>query len=385
MKANKFLKEMVNLEYFEFPCSKIKSKLLSFKFHLSTVKITTKTSELFICNKTSPYDKFFISNCIESPFIFLKDSVLNELYNRNFTGELATKVQTDLMLLSKAFVSVVIFPERHQSVTGNFDNISNSFIDFIYDIGFNNVSFINLIGTYFIRPIWAPLDRVCDTKAEKKFTINTLNLSRDDFYEKFKKYTPSSASVYSKKIPIYLRGNKLAENFETFLYVCPNCNKLFSVFSEFSCLKCSNCGTAFEFTNSGNIDLCKHFSSIDDAAKFQFDLLSTIKPSYERFYYYDTLFVRDFYKDSKSTFIPCQKFDIFQDKIVFSLYDTDLTINYGQIVDIYLDYDNQMYFTWKEENDTYNKFVFKGTNKENLYIILDLIKLYNENIEFFSE
>lgn len=378
------MKELANLDYFEYPCKKIKSKLLSFKFHLGTIKISTQLTEIFVCNKTSPYDKFFISNCLENNFVFLKDSVVKNLYENNYSEEELDDLKHSLTILSQAFVSVVIFPEKHQSVVGDFSNISKDIIDFIYDLEFDRVSFINLIGTYYIKPIWANADRICDTKIENKFSITPIELTRQEFHDKFRKYTPSSASVYSKRIPIYLRGNKFAEGFERFLYICPNCNKFFSVFSEFSCLKCKNCGTAFEFSNMGTIDLCKHFTNIDEAQSFQFDILSSMKPTYSVMFVYDTLKYKDFYENSKTILMDCERFSVFQDKITFAHLDDSITIPFDKIIDIFLDYGNKIYITWSEGEEV-NKYVFVGENRENLYIILDILQYYKNNIEFFSK
>ena len=183
---------------------------------------------------------------------------------------------------------------------------------------------------------------------------------------------------------MFLRGNKLAENFESFLYVCPNCNQFFSIISEFSCLKCHNCGTAFEFSNSGEIDLCKHFSTIDEASEFQYSLLSSIKPSFDRLFSYNNLKVKDFFTNSTTQYMECPSFEIYQNKIDFVLYDNKTTIPFESLIDVYIDYGNQIFFTWKTKDDLLDKYVFKGDNKENFYVILDLIKLFKANIEYFS-
>ena len=338
MRFSKHLKDFVNLDYFEFPCKKVKSKFLSLKFHLTNTKVDTKLTEIFICNKTSPYDKYFVSSCLENNFLILKDSAVQTLYNNNFEGDEVEDIAVNLLMLKKAFISVVIFPERHQSVIGDYSNVPDEFIDFIYDLDFDGVSFINLIGTYFIRPIWASHERICDTKIEKRFFIAPSEYDIEEFREKYRKYTPSSASVYSKKIPVFLRGNKLAENFESFLYVCPNCNQFFSIISEFSCLKCHNCGTAFEFSNSGEIDLCKHFSTIDEASEFQYSLLSSIKPSFDRLFSYNNLKVKDFFTNSTTQYMECPSFEIYQNKIDFVLYDNKTTIPFESLIDVYIDY-----------------------------------------------
>ena len=75
----KLLKKYVNLDYFEIPEKGFKSKFLAFKYHSTYIKLTPMLSELFICNKTSPYDKILLTNSIVGNYVYMKDSVVEKV------------------------------------------------------------------------------------------------------------------------------------------------------------------------------------------------------------------------------------------------------------------------------------------------------------------
>ena len=164
MNVKSYLKKYVNLDYFEFPYKKIKAKFLSLKFHLNAIKATCRMPEIFICNKTSPYDKYFVSHALDGYYVFLKDEVVEKIYNNSYSENELKRLYESIETLRDFFISIVIFPERHQTIFGNFSKTPQVMTDFIYSLKYNKINFINLIGTFFIRPIWANKDRICDTK-----------------------------------------------------------------------------------------------------------------------------------------------------------------------------------------------------------------------------
>ena len=75
MRKNKYIKLFINEDYFEYPDGFLKSRFIAHKFNFIKNKINILNPFLFICNKTTLYDKPLISNAIKGHFVFLKDYV----------------------------------------------------------------------------------------------------------------------------------------------------------------------------------------------------------------------------------------------------------------------------------------------------------------------
>ena len=373
---DKKLKELINLDYFEIPSKKLKSKVLSFKFHMNDFKLSSDEPEIFVCNKTSVYDKLFVTNCIENDFVFLKDEIIDKLYLGSFSKDERMRFFTSISQIREAKISLAIFPERHQTIFGEFANIPQKITDIILTLGFEKVVFVNLIGTYFIKPIWLNKEQNVDARIESKFSIPiTDNMDKIYFNQTFNKYMPSSASTYSHKIPIYARGNHFAEYFETIFSVCPNCKSFFTLKSEYSCVKCTACESAFEFSENYEINLTRNFSNLDEAKQFQKDTLSSIAPTESSIVSYKKLILKVYVND-KTPEPFNSSLDIFQNKFIYNFLDNSIEIGYNQILDLYLDYENHLHLTFFNNKNQIVHIAFQGKNKENLYLLIELYNIF---------
>ena len=79
MKNKSYIKNFIDERYFEFP----KNFLVSFfkSFQMGYTNHTTETILPFIyaVNKTCENDKYLVSRSIKSPFVFLKDDVIQKI------------------------------------------------------------------------------------------------------------------------------------------------------------------------------------------------------------------------------------------------------------------------------------------------------------------
>lgn len=375
---DKKLKEIINLDFFDIPVKKLKNKLLAFKFRMNDLKLSSDKPEIFISNKTSTYDRTFITNCIENNFVFLKDDIIEKLYMNSLSKNEIRSLFLSINQIRDAGISLVIFPERHQTVFGEFSKIPTTLTDKIINFGYKKVNFINLIGTYFIKPIWLKKEQTCETKIECKFSINIDdNLSSDNFNLFFNKYMPSSASTYSSKIPIYTRGNSYAEGFESVFSICPNCKSFFTLKSEYCCIKCSKCIAAFEFSENYEISLTNEFSNLDGAKKFQKEILEKINIKNSPIVTYKKILcTTPTYTENQS--YNATKLEIYQNMIAYLKDDLYVNIYYKDIIDSYLTYENTINIKYLEENQI-QAIQLKGENNENLYIIIELINIFKEN------
>lgn len=376
---DKKLKEIINLNFFEIPTKKLKNKLLAFKFRMNDLRLSSDDPEIFICNKTSTYDKAFVTNSIENNFVFLKDEVIEMLYAGLLPKSKIRELFVSTNQIRDAGISLVIFPERHLTVFGEFSKIPQKLTDLIFDFGYKKVSFINLIGTYFIRPVWLAKEQVCETKIECKFKIDIdERTEKDYFYMQFNKYMPSSASTYSHKIPIYTRGNNFAEYFEQIFSVCPNCKSFFTLKSEFGCVKCDKCVAAFEFSDNYEINLTKEFSNLDGAKAFQSAILESLQKTEKPIVSYKKMTYEIPIEDEKPLYLDTV-LNIYQDKIRLNILSEKVEIPFDKIIDVYLTYDNILVFKYNPSPFLVSTINFKGNNRENLYLIIELLNIYKKN------
>ncbi len=370
------LKKQLNVEFFELPKSKAKSYFLANKFSMSVMKISTEEPEIFISNKTSDYDKYFLSNSIETSHVFLKDEIIRKLYNDEFSIAKLTELNEKINELFNLGVSLVIFPEKHRTIFGDYEAIPEKITNFIKCFG-KRIRFFSLINTYFIKPVWLAEENKCETKIEQRFgisSLNTKNLTDTEFNEKFNGFMPSSASTYIKKYPLFLRGRKPAENLESIIYACPNCKKLFSLYSEISCVKCEDCGTAFELSETGELSLTHLFDSFDSAKEFQKFILMKYNFENKLIVGYKNIII---YNDDSLNKKTEKQADllIFADHITLKQDGKYTEIEYKDIFDIELKTNNVLIIYLAGGK----KQIIQGRNKENFYVIFDLINIKNDH------
>ena len=275
MRKNKYVKLFINEDYFEYPDGILKSKLTAKKFGYIKNKINIMHPFLFVCNKTTLFDKALISNTLKGHFVFLKDSVIQKLYDGTLDNEERNIILNSFATLKEALISVVVFPEKNITVYGKTGHVNEIVTSFLHETKFN-IKFLSLVGTYFASPIWSKQFRHCETRFHNQFTFKYKNrdgLTNKEICEAFNNYMPSSATVYSYKYNPYIYSNAKADGLESIFYACPNCKKFFTIYSEFNCIKCNNCGTAIECSTNGTLSLSSNVTDFDSYADLQYDIL----------------------------------------------------------------------------------------------------------------
>ncbi len=374
MNNKKYIKTFINYKFFDLPASNLKSSFYAKKMTLSTAKIVSVKPFIYLCKSNSRFDKFLISNAFSSNFVFLNSETTWKInYNllpKADYEELIKSVKT----LADAMISIVIFPEKSCCPFGEFEPISMNMTKFLQQAGYN-LKYINIAGAFFNFPVWAKNHRKCATKvceqtkiAYEKIASTTL----EDANFVVNHYLPSTASIYAKKFPIELKSNKLAEGFEQILYCCPHCKIFFNNYAEFNCIKCKNCGSAIEMSNNGDILLSKNYHSFDDLKDFQ--LLELQKQKFKNITIneYDKIFAYHIYSEKSKVSLGEFVMKIFDNGFEISHADTVKTFKFKDIENISVQANNQIIIMLKN-NDRY---AFQGKNKENLYIIIDLFKLF---------
>ena len=377
MRNSKFIKSFWNETFFEMPNNIISSVLASFKFNYSKNKINIVHPYIFLCNKTTEYDKKLISNTINGMFVFLKDSVIQKIYENTLKDSEKEELIESFKALKEAYISVVIFPEKNVTTFGETGNIPMTISNFLRETTYD-FKFISLVGTYFAKPVWSPIFRRCNTKFHQQFNVkfeDTTTLSNQEFNDVINNYMPSSATVYSSKYNPYIKSNAKAQNLETLFYCCSNCKNFFTVYSEFDCIKCNDCGSAVECTANGTFYLSKSVTDLASYAEFQYNELSKMffdenKPLVEYKNINANLMLVDqisSYNGLASISIYCNRFIVKYPArdVSYSLHDID-----------YVEYNKNNTLKVKFKDDS--KIYLSGKNKENFYIIHDLHKFIKQ-------
>ena len=368
----KYIKTFWNEKFFELPSNKIKSRITALKFNYLNNKIDIVYPYIFLCNKTTIYDKLLISNTLQGNYVFLKDEVIQKIYEDSIPESEMEELIDCIKKLKDAFISIVIFPEKNITIFGNSSKLPDSITMFLHHTTYN-LKFLNLVGTYFAMPIWSPEFRRCETRFSQQFTINfadTTELNSDEINDAINAYMPSSATIYSHRYNPYIRSNKKAQNLETIIYCCPNCKKLFTLYSEFNCLKCKDCGTAVEFSSNGTILLSSNITDLDSFAEFQFNELNkqefNNKPMID---YTGVKVIRMFENAIKDMGLANVK--IYCNKVQVNYPDTSKNYSYHDVVRIEFDRNNTVILTMKDKE----KLILSGNKNVNFYIIHDLLKI----------
>lgn len=378
MNRNKVLKEYIDRDFFEFPKKTWDCLRYSFKFGWTDDKIENPYPNIYICNKTCSYDKFLIGKTFKFNYYILKDEIVKQISDGTLPKDEMKNLLEHIKILHDAFISIVIFPERNQTVFGDTQIVTQNMTDFLLKTKYD-IKFFNLIGTYFSNPVWTDDFRKCSVSYKQQFKINhneAKNLTPEQFNEKVNSYMPSSASVYLKKYPLGMLSYKRAQNFETVVYCCPNCKKFFSLYSELNCIKCHECGSAVELLENGEILLTKNAKNFDELREFQLKELRKVKFGNKPFASFGEIYLCSMFEDNSIKIIGDVKLDMYIDKLAATKNDYNKTIEFKDVLDIEYATQNTIKIYFKDGT----KIAFKGIFKESLYIVYDLFKIYQEKI-----
>lgn len=368
----KTLSKFIVNDYFELPPSSTKSKIVGFLNSFAQNHIELKSPALFVCNKTGTLDKFYIRSIIQSDFVFLSDSVIQKIYNDQLSNKELNDLENLFQELKQLSISIVVFPEQNYTFFGKCENLPNKITEILYRTNFD-IKFLTIIDSYFNYPIWAPKPRPTQVGFSQQFSIthNKLSaLSESERNSIINGYMPSSASIYSKRYPVFIRSNSVAENIETLIYACPKCKTFFSVYSEFNYLKCRECGSAIEFARDGQILLSNTISTFDDIDSFLYSTLVSKSFTNKPIITYSDIVLMAYSKKGKLKEDQKIELTIFADKIEIKTQESVTKIKIFDILNIQFLPENTIVIYLKDK-----EFILRGKSKENFYILYHLLKM----------
>ena len=364
-----YIKTFLDEKYFELPKNKVTSFFKSFSAGYSSHKIESIMPFLFVVNKTSDFDKFFVSHTLNCTFVFLKDEVVQKFYSNTLSKNEKQELAENFKKLKQALISVVVFPEKKQTVFGETGVVCKELTDFVFELNFN-IKFLSLINTFFLSPVWTNEMRRCDTTFNQQFNLKVddyKEFSKERFFEKFNKCMPSSTSQLMRRFNPRIRSHKRAEHIETMFFCCPNCEEFFSLYSEFNCLKCKNCGSALEFAFNGGIELSSKVSNLDEFASFQLEKLQSCDFGKKPIICYNKLnYLKSNYRN-KVQILGEIEAEFFANKIHIFKNNFDKTYTFKDIEEMSIQKNNVLHI--KTKND--EEFIH-GPHHENMYFFVEL-------------
>ena len=367
-------------EFFELPENRFILKINRKTTGLDDNKIEFESPCVIVSNHMSSLDKSFLSQIIVSPFVFLKQEILEEILLKELPLNKFKAIIKCFNELKRENYSVVIFNDSGISPFGETTLIPIELSDFIMNFKLN-IHFINLYGSFFYFPVWADVKRDCLVKfiAKKVLQFEILkHKSNDEVNEEINSCLAFSASDQAYVFNMNIYSMDRAEFAERIVYVCPKCKNLFSIYSEHSCLKCSNCGSAIEFSKNGNISLSKEVRNFRELQENIYNVFKKYDFNTKPLQIYENCLILKQNEKAKPKFEKV-KLIIFAHKIILieSVKENKIESNIETVIPIKnlqkIAYIGQnIVKIWQKKQ---KPIILQGKGKENFYIIFDLIKV----------
>lgn len=370
-------KPIINLEFFTHPKPRFINNIKLRKYDIDKLDVYSKDPCIFISPNTSVIDKQLLTRCIHSKFLFINDNIIKQINLGQMKDNKLLNLLSEIKNLSNLGYSFALVWNNSPTIFGDNEAVSENLSLFLYKTNLD-IKFLTFPNLYFSHPIWAPNPRHSKIFSSQKITITHKMLesfSKSEILNLFKNSTPSSANVYSNKIPTNIRSNQRAVGLERIMYCCPTCEKLCTLYSEYSCMKCKSCGSVFEINTDGKILFSKKLSNFDEIENYQFSVL--------KHYDFDVNKITSYNKITQIITEKCKKpikmdvnLQIYADKlkIINPITNKEKDISLEDIKNINFNHNNNISIEIKNAKELH----FCGNNNENFYIIKDLVSI-NKN------
>ena len=242
--------------------------LISKKFNYTCTPCNIKPPFIVLGNHTTDYDAFFIADAFQDPIHFVMSDHITTL---PVVGKLIpflvgtipiTKSSRDTQSL-RSVISVIhqggavgIFPEGNKSFSGDVSYIKPTIAKVLKKLNVPLILF-TIEGGYFSSPRWTKnkrLGRVYGHAAKILSAEEIEQLSTEQLYNIIKETLHINAYEVQKQNPSTYVGPNLAENIETFLYVCPECKSISTLHGEGNTITCSHCSFKATYNEYGYLD-----------------------------------------------------------------------------------------------------------------------------------
>ncbi len=242
--------------------------VLKKKFNIKLEKSEIRAPFLVLANHTTDYDAFFIAKSFKDHIYFvMSDHVSSIPVAGKLIGHLVspipiTKSTVDattarhIMQVTKAGGAVGIFPEGNKSFAGSMSKMKSSIAKLVKKLKVPVILY-NIEGGYLSSPRWSKEKRLGEVRGKIKKVLQPEDyetMSNDDLFKIIEENLYVNAYDIQEQEKRIFDGKNLAENIESFMYVCPECKSMSSLVGECNMVKCKNCDYHAEFTSFGYLD-----------------------------------------------------------------------------------------------------------------------------------
>lgn len=267
----------------------IMSPILNKKFNLTVQKSDLKGPFIVLANHTTDYDEFFIAKSFKPHIYFVMSDhissipVAGKLINYLVAPIPITKSTSDATTVKHIFEmlksggAVGIFPEGNKSFSGEMSEMKPTIAKLVKKAQVPLVLY-NIEGGYFSSPRWSKEKR----KGQVVGKIKTIlypekynKMTNEELFAYIKKHVRVNAYEVQAQRQIEFHGKKLAKNIESFMYICPECKQISTLYGDHNLVKCKNCDYHAEFNKYGYLE-GGEFSRLDDYDAFQKDYIYSI-------------------------------------------------------------------------------------------------------------
>lgn len=267
----------------------ILNPILRKKFNVKVEKSELKAPFLVLSNHVTDYDAFFIANSFKDHVYFVMSDHISSI---PFVGKLIkflvspipiTKSTVDvttvkhIMEVVKTGGAVGIFPEGNKSFSGDMSEMKKSIVKLIKKLCIPLVIY-NIEGGYLSSPRWSKEKRKSQVDGKIKKIVmpeEYKDMSDDDLFELIKTNIRVNAYETQEKNQREYKGENLAKNIESFMYICPHCKSMSTLHGEANVVKCNNCDYHAEYTTTGYLE-GGEFSRLDHYDKWVKEYIKTL-------------------------------------------------------------------------------------------------------------
>jgi 1-acyl-sn-glycerol-3-phosphate acyltransferase len=219
---------------------------------------------IILANHNTDYDPFLVGMAFPDHMYYVASE---HIFRWGFVSKLidflvapiprvkgTTEINTVMNILKrlKAGANVCMFAEGNRSYSGETGDIPVATGKLIKKSGVPLITF-RLDGGYFTTPRWSETIRKGAMKGRmvREYSVEELKkMTWEEVNEAIKRDLYVDAYEEQRKNPIEYKGENLAENLETALYLCPKCGGISTLKSEGDRLFCS-CGLDLKYDTYG--------------------------------------------------------------------------------------------------------------------------------------
>lgn len=241
--------------------------ILKKKFNYTYEKCDIKPPYIVLGNHTTDYDAFFIAKSFNNPLYFVMSDHISSLAVGKLIEHLVcpipiTKSTSDASTVRGIFsvirqgASVALFPEGNKSFAGDMSLMKPTIGKLLKKLRVPVVIY-NIEGGYFSSPRWTKNKRKGKVHGYVKKIVSVEEidkLSPEELFEIVKTNLRINAYEVQERQKIAYKGNNLAENIETLLYICPKCKGISTLHGEGNKIYCKNCSFTATYNEYGYIE-----------------------------------------------------------------------------------------------------------------------------------